>query len=160
MRSIEFSVRGRPAPKGSSRAMLTKNHKAVLVPSASGANAKALKSWSIEMKDAATNALARLGVNGVMFRDVPVRVTVIWKLSRPAGHYYKTKRRNGQLRDDAPKFHTTKPDSSKLLRASEDDLNGLVFDDDSRIAETMMRKIYVPVAEEGAWFKIEEIEVK
>lgn len=158
MKSIEFTVLGFPAPKGSVRAAGNQ-----VIPSGSPQNRNAQKSWGQDVREAASKALdLALGVGNfaIPFMGVPVRVTIVWRMQRPLGHYHKKGAKAGQIRDGMPKYHTTKPDSSKLLRCLEDDLNKLVFDDDSRIAETMMRKVYADPGKEGAWVKIELLEDK
>lgn len=66
----------------------------------------------------------------------------------------------GDRTDNAPFVDWSGALTSKILRATEDALNKLVMDDDSRIAETMMRKIYALPGQEGAWIKIEQLEDK
>ncbi len=42
----------------------------------------------------------------------------------------------------APFYPTTKPDASKLVRALEDGLNGVLWRDDSQVAEIVAVKYY------------------
>lgn len=160
MKSIQFRVYGRPAPKGSSRAMNTKNGKAVNVPSGSQQNKEAQATWAAQVVAAARLAVKEfLGDDApaIPFMGVALRMTAIWYMQRPAAHYHSAGSRKGQLKANAPKYKISSPDSSKLLRATEDSMNMLVFDDDARIAEHQMRKVYAPPGSEGAWIKLEEI---
>jgi Holliday junction resolvase RusA-like endonuclease len=163
MRSIEFTVLGFPAPKGSMRAAGNR-----VIPSGNKANCDSLVSWESAVRQAATAALRvtpdpvlEVPLPGViMFVKVPLRFTAVWRMPRLMAHFHKTGPKVGSLRDDAPRYPVAKPDADKLLRTTWDALTMLVFDDDSRIAETMMRKIYAPPGQEGAWIKIEQLEDK
>lgn len=156
MKSIEFTVFGRPAPKGSMRAAGNR-----IIPSGSPQNAANQVSWESAVQNAARIALATCLSSGVIyFVGVPLRFTAIWRMQRPMSHFHKKGPMIGRVLADAPKYPITAPDTSKLLRATEDALNKLVMDDDSRIAETMMRKVYVDPGKEGAWIKIDQLEEK
>lgn len=156
MKSISFLVRGFPAPKGSMRAAGNQ-----VIPSGNPGNAANLRSWQTCLREAAAKAvddLVGVGAQTIPFMGVPLRLTIEFRMQRPMGHYVKKGPNAGQLRPNAPKWPISKPDTSKLLRSTEDDLNKLVFDDDARIAETLMRKVYAAPGQEGAWIKIEELE--
>lgn len=154
---IEFIVLGTPAPKGSSRAML-RGGAAVNVPSGSDQNRKALASWGAAVRAAASAAVLRiLSPGSIPFCAVPVQLQIEWRMRRPGGHFHKTGPMRGQLKAAAPRYPISKPDSSKLLRATEDDMTGIVFDDDSRVAVTQMRKVYAMPGQEGAWIRVSEL---
>lgn len=156
MKSIEFTVHGHPAPKGSMRAAGNR-----VIPSGSKENAANQRTWVAAVSHSAILALAAAGSAGViMFMGVPLRFTAIWRMQRPTKHFYRKGPLAGALLPTAPKYPTKAPDTSKILRATEDALNKLVFDDDARIAETMMRKVYALPGQEGAWIKIEQLEDK
>lgn len=156
MKSIEFTVLGLPAPKGSMRAAGNR-----IIPSGSPQNAANLVSWEAAVANAARLALSAIGSLGAIpFMGVPLRFTAIWRMQRPLSHFHKRGPFAGRVRDNAPKYPIGKPDTSKLLRTTEDVLTKLVFDDDARIAETMMRKVYVDPGKEGAWIKIDQLEDK
>jgi len=149
---IAFDVLGCPAPKGSGRAMLL-GGKARFIASGSSANQRKLKSWDIAVREAAVLAVGQ--VAAPPFLATPLRVTMIWRMVRPTGHYHLKGPRAGQLRARAPRWPTSKPDGSKLLRSTEDTLTGIVWDDDSRIVEWFLRKCYGRPGEEGARIVVE-----
>lgn len=150
-RIVAFDVLGSPAPKGSGRAMLV-GGKAQHVPSGSGPNAKAMKSWDSAVRASAVAAVGR--VDAPPFVGLALRLTIVWRMRRPAGHYVAKGRNAGQLRPGAPRWPITKPDGSKLLRQTEDSMTGIVWDDDSRIVEWFLRKRYALPGWEGAHIEV------
>lgn len=78
-------------------------------------------------------------------RTVLLTCPLILKLTffqrRPNGHY-GTGRNAGRLKDSAPEYPTTKPDLTKLTRAVEDALTGIVWKDDSQVVKQDTRKLY------------------
>lgn len=170
MRSIEFTVLGTPAPKGSRRGMAGKDGKGKSLPGGSRANEQALVSWSSAVRAAAHIAVvaqrqreasmespgATACQIGIFFGKVPLRLKAVFRMRRPASHFNP---KTGELKATAPKWCVNKPDGSKLLRATEDDLHGIVILDDAHFAEWLIRKVYAnPGQPEGAWLRIEEIE--
>ena len=147
---IEIDVLGTPAPKGSNRAMV-RGGRAVFVPGGSKVNQAKLKSWDACVR---ADALEKLGplLSGPVFVGVPLAVTIIFRLARPAGHWSK---RHG-LKPSAPQFPAVKPDIDKVTRATLDSLSGLVFDDDARIVELVVRKRYAEPGREGAAISVWE----
>lgn len=149
---ITIEVLGTPAPKGSARAMMI-GGRARVIASGSTVNQGKLKAWDVALREA-----AKLAIGEVMappFVKVPVRLTIEFRMCRPGGHYSKA---TGELLKSAPAFPTSKPDSSKLLRATEDTLNGVVFDDDSRIVDTHVRKVFAAPGNEGATIIVESLD--
>lgn len=69
----------------------------------------------------------------------PVRLSLVFVFSRPAGHF----RKDGSLKPSAPRYHCVKPDGSKLQRSTEDALTGVCIEDDARIVGTNWEKRYV-----------------
>ncbi len=149
---ITFEVLGSPAPKGSGRAILVAG-RAQHVASGSDVNARKLKSWDTALREAA--ALAVGNVSAPPFIGIPLRVTMIWRLARPRGHFHATGPRAGQLRATAPLWPLAAPDGSKLLRSTEDTLTGIVWDDDARLVEWFLRKSYARPGREGASITVE-----
>jgi Holliday junction resolvase RusA-like endonuclease len=62
-------------------------------------------------------------------------------MRRPQSHF-GTGRNAGRLKDTAPRFHTTRPDSTKLTRAVEDALTGVVWRDDAQVSTQVIAKLY------------------
>lgn len=125
---IEIVVPGVAAPQGS------KN------PWGGEANPH-VKSWR------ETVARAAAAKNGTII-DGPVLVSATFVFPRPKKHY-RTGKNAHLLRDDAPRWHTGKPDTDKLERAIGDALTGVVLRDDSQIAFWKARKRY------GSWARAE-----
>lgn len=113
-KAIEFTVLGTPRPQGSKRHV---GHGIMVEMS------KHLKPWRQEISG---TALA-LGA-GMFGPHVPLELTL---------NFYFTKPKSAKRR-----AMTTRPDSSKLLRAVEDALTGILYADDAQIVETHIRKHY------------------
>lgn len=156
MKRLEFTVLGVPAPKGSSRAMLRGGH-AVNVPSGSDANKDALQTWGNAVRCAAVDAVRAQRrsdlVSGVEFGEVPLRLEIEFRMRRRKPDFKK----DGTLRDGIPTYHMVKPDTSKLVRSTEDAMIGIVFLDDSQVAELLVRKVYAAPGQEGARIRITEL---
>jgi Holliday junction resolvase RusA-like endonuclease len=157
MTSITFEVLGTPAPKGSGRAMMI-GGKARHIASGSTANQTALKAWDVAVRDTSKSAMDSL-TGFPMLIATPLRLTVVFRMRRPAGHYHRGKDGAvGNVRASAPRFPATKPDLSKLIRATEDSMIGIVYDDDSRIVHYGdTRKEYAVNGNEGATITVEAL---
>lgn len=142
---IVIEVRGTPAPKGSGRALplrMGKTFRAIFVPSSSDVNKAALAAWDAAVKAAAIAAVA--GRKMPLFVDTPLEAVFIFRLARPQSHYLR-----GVLRATAPSVSMVKPDASKILRATEDSLTGIIYDDDARLVMPVPRKEYADPHPEG-----------
>lgn len=73
----------------------------------------------------------------------PVSVRLIFSFRRPQSHF-RTGKNAGELRPDAPYYHTSKPDNDNLEKAVFDALTqiGLFWDDDKQIVHNETVKIY------------------
>lgn len=71
----------------------------------------------------------------------PIYLAAVFIMPRPKKHY-RTGRYSHMLRDDAPEWHTVKPDRTKLLRSTEDALKGIVWADDSSVCAGPTSKRY------------------
>jgi Holliday junction resolvase RusA-like endonuclease len=60
---------------------------------------------------------------------------------RPRSHY-RTGRNAALLRGDAPAYPAGRPDLTKLVRAAEDALKGVVWADDGQVVGQGNRKVY------------------
>jgi crossover junction endodeoxyribonuclease RusA len=144
---IVLDVLGTPAPKGSGRAMLI-GGKARHIPSGSSANQRALRAWNNAIRaavEASSVPVTEFACSGA----TPLRVEILFRLERPAGH---TGPRG--LRPSAPLAPATKPDADKLARATLDALTGIAIHDDARIVDLIVRKRYAERGREGACIMI------
>lgn len=73
--------------------------------------------------------------------DEPIRVTMLFFMQRPKNHF-RTGKFKGQLKENAPKLHTVKPDLDNLEKFVKDALNKVYWRDDSVISTLIGRKIY------------------
>lgn len=128
--TIQFTIHGRPQPRGSKRAFMPKGAR---FPVITDDNEKS-RPW---MNAVAACAEAALTESGGSLLDGPVWLAVDFYFCRPKGHFGKR-----GLRPAAPEHHTTKPDATKLLRGLEDALKGIVWRDDSQVVQQVARKLY------------------
>lgn len=141
-RRIELVVYGQPAPAGSKTAGRTNDGRVFLRDASKGAAA-----WKRAVAQAAGERM-----HGRELLDGPLTIAVDFYLPRPKGHIGVR-----GLRPSAPEHHTVKPDSTKLLRAVEDALQGVVYRNDSQIVKQSVTKGYGEPARveiriyEGAW---------
>ena len=129
---VRFFVPGIPKPAGSKRSMIhPKTRKAITLD----ANKKT-KPWQADVKYHASKAMhAKDPVLG------PVKLLVSFSFPRPKCHY-RTGKKSHLMKDCAPVYHTNAPDLSKLIRAIEDAMIGVVYVDDRQVAETFSLKGY------------------
>jgi len=74
----------------------------------------------------------------------PLMLHVQFWLQRPKSHY-RTGKFADQLKPSAPEWPTKKPDTTKLLRAIEDALTGVLWVDDAQIVTQYVEKSYAPL---------------
>lgn len=128
---LSFWVPGIPQPGGSKRPVRVGGTGRILLID----DCKRNKSWRNQVASSA--ALAhRFGP----FAG-PLEVRFEFVISRPRGHY-GTGRNAGKVRASAPVYPTVKPDTSKLVRAAEDSLTGIIYIDDAQIVRQFAAKIY------------------
>ena len=131
---VSFTVYGKPQQKGSKRVFPVKG-KGRMDYVVRDANPNARPWASAISAEAAAVMTGRSLVHG------PVGVDLDFYFRRPKSHY-RTGRYADQLRDSAPAEMITTPDVDKLARCALDALTGIVFRDDSQIAELSVRKHY------------------
>lgn len=132
--AIRFTVPGTPAPGGSKRflGISKKTGRGILVDASGerGAN------WRIAVQWAAKEQLI---AGATAFPPgVPLTLVVDFIMPRPKSHF----RANGTLKPTAPSRHTTKPDTTKLLRAVEDAITSILWHDDAQISLQIAAKTY------------------
>jgi crossover junction endodeoxyribonuclease RusA len=125
---ITFEVRGmNPAPQGSKKYVgKDRDGRAKLVEVS-----KNLESWRNFVRNTAI-ALDKEMIQGA------VSMSVVFMFTRPRSHFNS----KGELKHNAPKYHTTRPDRDKLLRAIGDSLTGVLYKDDSYVVSGPTDKRY------------------
>jgi Holliday junction resolvase RusA-like endonuclease len=73
--------------------------------------------------------------------ECPIITEMRFVMPRPKSHY-RTGKYAGELRADAPTWHTKKPDKTKLERSVEDALTGIIWKDDCQIYSGRQSKAY------------------
>ena len=132
-RSLTFTVLGTPAPQGSFRAAYSaKSKRAFVIQSC-----KRTMPWRQEVAAKAEEAMSHSDQRLVGIFTGPLKLTAFFYMPRPKGHYGKK-----GLRPSAPPFPDKKPDLSKLVRAIEDAMTGIVYVDDAQIVSYDVEKLY------------------
>ena len=133
-KTISFRVPGAAQPRGSKRGFAFKR--------ASGAvgvamvdSCKKSGAWMDRVSTFALEAYSGEPLDG------PVVLAVACYFARPRSHYGSGKNA-GTVKASAPKFKTTTPDCSKLLRGIEDALTGIIYKDDRQIIWTTCTKFW------------------
>ena len=138
-----FFVPGTPAPAGSKNAIpIFNRHTGQYVRAANGRPV-------VAVVDAAKKSRPWKTLISAMAADVwnqppldePIELALTFTMPRPKGHFGS---RKGEpvLKESAPTWHTSAPDTTKLVRAVEDALNGVVWKDDSRVVKQSAEKRY------------------
>jgi Holliday junction resolvase RusA-like endonuclease len=147
LRTLSFVVLGAPAPKGSKRIVQPRGAaRAFMID-----DNKKTKPWARLVSTAAMIAMRDRGVP--MWTMTALDCQIVFARARPAGHYGKS----GKLKKSAPHAPLTKPDGDKLQRSTHDALEGIVFDNDSRICGFVVDKIFAPAGiSPGAYVRLNE----
>lgn len=141
MTVLRFTVLGRPQPAGSKRALpIRKGGVPTGQIAVIDANPRA-KSWQQEVRGEANLALIDTLRPHPALLDGPLGLRARFYRARPKSHY-RTGGNAHLLRDDAPAYPATRPDTTKLLRGLEDAMTGVVYADDAQIVVQDARKLY------------------
>lgn len=132
MTTLHFEVLGVAAPQGSLRPIVSKTTGRTFVKQ----SCKRTIPWRQEVAGVARAAVDRSEHEWPT--RAPVALMVAFFLPRPAGHTGKR-----GLRPSAPLYPAKKPDLSKLVRALEDALTGIVYGDDAQIVVEHVEKVFV-----------------
>jgi Holliday junction resolvase RusA-like endonuclease len=135
MTALAFVVLGRPQPAGSKRAFPIRRAGKVTGVAVVD-DAKRSAPW----KDSVAAAANMAHAGGPPLLG-PLELTVDFYLARPAGHY-GTGRNHERVKPSSPAFPAVRPDATKLVRAVEDALTGLVWRDDAQVVVQAVRKRY------------------
>jgi Holliday junction resolvase RusA-like endonuclease len=129
--SVSFTAYGVAQPAGSKTVGFTKGGAHYVRDSAKGS-----AGWK---KTVAQVAGAQM--SGKPLLEGPLLLEVVFWMPRPKGHY-GSGRNAEKLKPSAPRFPTVKPDATKLLRALEDALTGIVWRDDAQVVVQTVTKTY------------------
>jgi len=124
---VTITAYGTPQPAGSKTAGRTRDGRTFVRDSNKNAAA-----WKHTIAQAAGQVM-----NGRELLDGPLRLAVVFHLARPKSHHGKR-----GLLPSAPRHPTVRPDTTKLLRAAEDALQGIVYRDDAQIVQQLAAKRY------------------
>lgn len=127
MAELSFTVYGVAAPAGSKTAGVSKSGKVFVRD-----DAKKGKPWRQNVAQAAGEAM-----NGTGLLDGALELRLTFYVPRPKSHYGA----NG-LRPSSPLYPTKRPDVTKLIRAVEDALTGIVWRDDAQVVRQHATKLY------------------
>lgn len=143
MKTIEFEVYGTPKPAGSKRGFPVRRKGGGIGVAIVDSSGTAGREWRALVQD---RARAAMGSAPVLLG--PLRLSVTFRLCRPKGHHRARPDAAGapQVKPTAPRFPATKPDATKLLRAVEDALTGIVWGDD---AQVVVQHVYKQFAAPG-----------
>lgn len=122
---IVYQIVAIPRPQGSKRHV---GH-GIMIESS-----KHIKNWRAFARVKAEQAMAG---HNLIDKPNAVCIGIIFAFDRPKKHFLKS-----GLRLDAPDLHTGTPDSDKLQRALFDSMTGIVFRDDSQVANVIATKRY------------------
>ena len=127
VRSVSFTVHGKAQPAGSKTAGVTKSGRTFVRDSA-----RRSAPWKREVAQAAGEAM-----QGGPLLEGPLRLGVVFAVPRPKGHYGAR-----GLKPSAPEHPTVRPDVTKLVRAVEDAMTGVVWRDDAQVVWQVAWKEY------------------
>jgi Holliday junction resolvase RusA-like endonuclease len=160
--SLRFFVPGRPQTAGSKTAVPMGSRMGVIEAGSKESRARK-RTWRGDLRDAASKALDSYptGAKHRGLFDSALDLTVVIVRARPAAHM-RTGRHAGTVKDWAvAEQPVTRPDATKILRAAEDALQGVLFADDSQIVEQRVFKVYgdqcgMLTTTEGLYVTVEE----
>lgn len=136
---IRFEVIGVPQPGGSKSAFPLRHRDGSPVLRDNGSQATVVSDANPKVKDwrVAVVAAARDAYRGPLL-DEPLSLRVLFRFPRRKGHFGAS----GRLLPSAPPYPATRPDTTKLVRALEDALKGVLWRDDDRVVEQWAAKVY------------------
>jgi Holliday junction resolvase RusA-like endonuclease len=139
MDDYRFFVPGIPRPGGSKKGFYIKKINRVVVTE----DCTRSKDWRNSVAWAASEAIETP-------LDGPLEVHFTFLLTRPKNHFGAR-----GLKASAPAYPTVKPDTTKLIRSTEDAMKGIAWNDDAQIARQFAEKIYADRA--GCWIEIRRL---
>jgi Holliday junction resolvase RusA-like endonuclease len=128
--TVSFTVLGHPEPGGSKRGV-TRGDSVVIFDS----NRKVMP-WRALVAGAASEAMGeREPMRGALGAEF------IFYRQRPRSHY-GTGQNAHSLKPSAPRAPVTRPDVTKLVRAAEDAMTSICWEDDAQLTVQVARKRY------------------
>ena len=119
----EFFVPGIPKPGGSKRAFPIRNKAGTFIKMGVADASKDVQNWRNAVVDACRKVF--LGPPTIQPLILSIRFTMPYRKGD-----FNTK---GEVKPSAPKWHSKKPDCTKLIRSTEDALTGVLWHDDSQV---------------------------
>jgi Holliday junction resolvase RusA-like endonuclease len=80
-------------------------------------------------------------MSGAELLHGPLHLSLVFCLARPKGHF-GSGRNADVVKPSAPRYPTVKPDATKLTRAVEDAMTGIVWRDDAQVVDQYVTKVY------------------
>lgn len=155
MDSVEFFVPGIASPGGSKTGYMNKNTgKFVIVPAS-----EKTKPWMDTVR-----WIAGIECKRMCLWTGPLLLTLVFYRTRPKGHF-GTGRNAGKLKPKYASPFVTEdtipvqmPDLTKLIRATEDGLTGVIWKDDSQVVAQQTFKLYAdPPNKPGVLIRVEQL---
>lgn len=128
---IHFFVPGTARTAGSKSAFKSKDGKVHITHAG-----KYSKGWMDSVKWFAMQETHRMSL-----LEGPLTLKLTFLRDRPRSHY-RTGQFASELRNSAPTHPISKPDLTKLTRAVEDALTGIVWKDDAQVVKQETSKVY------------------
>lgn len=145
MYAVTFALVGEPGPKGSPRVYTKDQRGRPLRAPRVRADSDKTEAWATAVGWAAKHTMR----GHKPFVDQALVLEVVFFLMRPRDHY----RKDATLKASAPPVPSVKPDGDKLQRTTQDAMEGIVFDEDSRIVDWNGCKRYSE-QRAGAWIRV------
>jgi Holliday junction resolvase RusA-like endonuclease len=146
MTEVMFAVAGDPGPKGSPRVYTKDPRGRPLRAPRVRADSDKTEAWAEAVAWAAKTTMR----GKKPFVDQALVLEVVFYVMRPRKHY---RRKDATLKALAPLVPAVKPDGDKLQRTTQDAMQGIVFDEDSRIVDWHGSKRYSE-QRAGAWIRV------
>jgi Holliday junction resolvase RusA-like endonuclease len=145
---VVFVVEGAPGPKGSPRVYIRDRWGQPLRAPKVRADSDKTEAWAEAVAWA-----AKIAMRGRKpFKDVPLALEVVFYFE----HQKKHLTAGGAMRKSAPLAPMWKPDGDKLQRTTQDAMQGIVFDEDSRFVDWHGAKRYGKKA--GVWIWVRAVQ--
>lgn len=144
---ISFFVEGNPKAQPRPRATVRGKHASIY-------DCGTANEWKYKVAMKLRETVKKLDIEPT---DKPVVLYIDLQIARPKSHYYQSEKRKGDLKPNAPRWHTSKPDVDNFAKAIMDAINDshLVWKDDSQVCFLQITKEYAPANMVGANIRID-----